>query len=420
MSSEEGYLDRMLYSMIRDELSVPKLGLKLILREFADLGIALTASQTDKLRSDLEGENLERLLVRLDDEQGRQLKSVQERDLTTIEVSVGTLDDLPMHVEGALEQVLPRVLQAGSDTLLSHWKLQASEVLAEEQSERTEFNEIVREVWGEAIERLDMLVSVCMDAGARFNNDLREEAAKTNDLVFEALTRLHARGCQVGSEILMLLRNGFADGAHARWRTLHELAVVAMFLGKHGQTVAERYLEHSGITDCIRAKQYQLHCVALGYPALSPEQLQEVSALRDSLTKKHGDGFAQDYGWAASALPKGRATFAALEQAVALDHLRPFYKLANVNVHAGSKGLYYRIGTPPENDNLLLVGSSLFGLADPGQNTAFSIHQLTAALLFSKPNLDRMAFVQATQMLVEEAFEALSEAHARLETDSAG
>ena len=94
-------------------------------------------------------------------------------------------------------------------------------------------SERVCEIWGEAIDRLDMLIDLCMEEGARFNDLFREEAAQTDDFVFDALTRLHARGCQVGFEILALLKNGFADGAHARWRTLHELAVVAMFLAGH-------------------------------------------------------------------------------------------------------------------------------------------------------------------------------------------
>ena len=419
MSSEEGYLDSILYSTIRDELSLPRFGLKLILKRFADLGVTLTDSQIDKLRSDLEGENLERFLIHLDDEQERQLKSVQGKDSTTIDLSIGDLDDLPMHLEKAMAQVVPDVLRTFSETLLNEWKLQASEVLVEQQSERVKFNKRVREVWGEAIDRLNMLINVCMEEGARFNDDFREEPAQTNDFVFDALTRLHARGCQVGFEILTLLKNGFADGAHARWRTLHELAVVAMFLAEHGQAVAQRYLEHSGIANYVEAKEYQRYCDALGYPPLSGEELQQVKMLRDSLVKKYGVDFNRDYGWAASVLPKTKLTFAGLEKSIRLDHLRPFYKMANINVHAGSKGGYFRIGSPPQSDNLLLVGSSLFGLDDPGQNAAISIHQLTVTLLFLKPNLDRVAFAQAIQLLVDEICEVFIEVHRKLEIGSA-
>jgi hypothetical protein len=419
MSSEEGYLDKLLYSTIRDQISWPRFGVELIVRRCADLGIILTRSQIVKLKRDLEGENLEKLLIQLDNEQEQQLKLAQGEDSNTIDLSIGNLDDLSMHLEEAIAQAVPDVLQSFSEMLLDEWKQHANEVLAEQRSERARFNESAYNIWGEAINWLDVLVGVCLEEGARFNELFREEAAQTDDFVFDALTRLHARGCQIGFEILALLKNGFADGAHARWRTLHELAVVAMFLAEHGRTVAQRYLEHSGIANYWEAKAYQRHCNALGYPPLSKEEVQQISTLRDSLIKKYGKDFDQDYGWAGSALSGKRSTFADLEKSVSLDHLRPFYKLANINVHAGSKGGYFRLGSPPQNDNLLLAGSSLFGLADPGQNTAISIHQLTVALLLSRPNLDRVAFAQAIQMLLDEVLMAFIKAHEELENRSA-
>jgi len=422
MGSKDGYLNNLLYSTLQNELSPPRVGLRLILNRFAELGITLTDSQIDKLKSDLEdleNENPDKLLVQLNDEQELRLKAVQGKDSATIELNVDDLNDLPARLENSLTQIVPDILQMVSETFLNEWKSQASKVLAEQQSERIGFNDKVCEIWGQAINLLDMLVSVCMEEGARFNNDFREEAARTNDFVFDALTRLHGRGCQVGSEILTLLRNGFADGAHARWRTLHELAVVAMFISEHGQTAAERYLEHSATTSYMEAKQYQRHCNALGYPPLSNKKFQQLKSVRDSLIEKYGKVFAQDYGWAASVLPKNGLTFAAIERSVSLDHLRPFYKLANINVHAGSKGISFRMGSPPRNGNLLLAGSSLFGLADAGQNAAISIHQLTITLLLSKPNLDRLAFAQAIQLLVDEVLVAFIEAHRRLETENA-
>jgi len=92
--------------------------------------------------------------------------------------------------------------------------------------------------------------------------------------------------------------------------------------------------------------------------------------IRDILVKRYGSKFGLDYGWAASEPGNARSTFADIEKSVNLDHLRPFYKLANINVHAGSKGISFRMGTPPQEDTLLLAGPSLFGFADPGQNTA--------------------------------------------------
>src|SRR5260370_35431821 len=61
------------------------------------------------------------------------------------------------------------------------------------------------------------------------------------------LIRLLVRGCQVTDEIICLLENGFADGAMARWRTLHEIAVVAAVISQHGEDIAERYVDHQAV-----------------------------------------------------------------------------------------------------------------------------------------------------------------------------
>jgi hypothetical protein len=419
MDAEGGYLDNLFYSTVQNVLSLPELGLRLIVKRFHELGIALTDSQTSKLRSQLESGTLDKLLIDLDDEQGRQLRAIQGEDSTTIELNLNSLDDLSERLERAMAQAVPDILQTASDSLLNAWKSQATEVLEEQQTERSWFTERVHEVWGHPIELLDMLINVCLEEGARFNNDFRDEASQNNDYVFDALTRLHARGCQVGFEILTLLKNGFADGAHARWRTLHEIAVVAMFISEHGQAVAERYLKHAAVSSYLAAKQYQSHCNALGYLPLSNEELERLKATYDSLIERHGSHFGRTYGWAAGVLGTNRPDFAAIERSVNLDHLRPFCELANITAHAGSRGIAFRIGAPPATDDLLLLaGPSLFGLADPGQNAAISIHQLTVTLLLTRPNMDRLAFAQAVQSLVDQVLDAFIGVHRRIETEN--
>jgi hypothetical protein len=41
-----------------------------------------------------------------------------------------------------------------------------------------------------------------------------------HDLLLGALMRIHSRSVRVAREILILMRNGYAEGALARWRTL--------------------------------------------------------------------------------------------------------------------------------------------------------------------------------------------------------
>ena len=99
--------------------------------------------------------------------------------------------------------------------------------LKEKWEYQQQFEERLRKHWGKPLKLLDLFISLATEAGDEFNKTFRDEAARSNDAVFKALTLLHARGCQVASATLVLLRSGYSDDAHARWRALHEIAVVA-------------------------------------------------------------------------------------------------------------------------------------------------------------------------------------------------
>src|SRR5205823_6426740 len=113
------------------------------------------------------------------------------------------------------------------------------------------------------------------------------------------------RSSRVGGEIVRLIRSGFADGAHARWRTLHEIAVVAQFLGKHGNAMAERYLLHDAVRACRAAERYAQHSAALGWESIEDEELKALRTRRDDLIQRFGKPFGTDFGWAAEQLQEG-------------------------------------------------------------------------------------------------------------------
>jgi len=65
-------------------------------------------------------------------------------------------------------------------------------------------------------------------------------------------------------EIAVLLRSGYADGAHARWRTLHEISVVAALLKEHGEELAERWWCHVAVESLRGANQFNRYAHLLG------------------------------------------------------------------------------------------------------------------------------------------------------------
>ena len=129
-------------------------------------------------------------------------------------------------LQATVTDALPGIAEETADVILSRVKNDAfSGGLEEVRADRRGFEERLIEIWRKPIDLLELFISLAAEAGTDFNREFRHGAVRADDPIFEALTRLHGRACQVAKEILVLLRSGYADGAHARWRTLHEIAV---------------------------------------------------------------------------------------------------------------------------------------------------------------------------------------------------
>ncbi|HKP90337.1 MAG TPA: DUF5677 domain-containing protein [Thermoleophilaceae bacterium] len=262
------------------------------------------------------------------------------------------------------------------------WRLRGRRHLARERASARAFHRILKMRWSAALDRLDLLVIRSRNSGAAFNSRHRPEAATSNDYLFDALTKLHARACRVASEVVVLLRHGYPEGAHARWRTLHEIAVTMFFLKTHGPEVAERYLLHDAVRRYAAAEEYQKHHQALGYEPYSQEELDSGRQVRDALVARFGDAYATQYGWAASVLSS--PTFRSIEEAANMQKWRPWFRMASEGQHGGSHGVAFTLGLSAGGDDVLLAGASDAGLADPGTAASISLVQATVALLTSK------------------------------------
>ena len=299
--------------------------------------------------------------------------------------------------------------------ILEQLKRDAPSMLRNCRRERRSFESNLARAWRKPLDLLEMLLAIALEAGDEFNHEFRAAASEEQNYVFEVLTRLHARACQITSEILALLRSGYADGAHARWRSLHEIAVIGFFIKSSGNEVAERYLLHDAIESYKAARQYQEHCTRLGYESLSEEEFNEIESTYQHLISRFGPSYKGDYGWAAPVIGNDRPTFRDIEKKVELDHLRPSYRLASHNVHANPKGVFFKLGLYPGSQDILLAGPSNTGLADPGHGTAISLGQITVALLTTKPNIDRLVICDTLMRLEQEIGEELLETQKSLE-----
>lgn len=305
-----------------------------------------------------------------------------------------------------LPSVMIETAESASDVYLKDMRKRMPALLREHEKDKKYFQKNLAAKWGEALNLLEWFILLAQEIGGEYNDFIRIDAENENTPRFEILSRSHARASQISLEILALLKNGFADGAHARWRTLHEIAVETNIIEKNDDELAIRYLSFDAIQNYKSAKSYQEHAEELHFEPLSDDEIQELENTYRELIEVYGENFANDNGWAISLVNKSRPSFYDLEKMAEFDHIRPFYKLACLNVHGGPRGLLFRLGLL-EDQNILLAGPNTNGLGDPIQNTAFSLLQVTASLLTFEPNLDYLTALIVLNKIEQEIFESV-------------
>ena len=122
----------------------------------------------------------------------------------------------------------------------------------------------------------------------KFNQYYRPKAVENNDIVFDIVIRHHARACHIAQEILCLLKSGFSDAAHARWRALHEVNCTAMFIAKHGQECAERFYFHDVVDSYDAMCEHKKHEERLQEKGPSQDEIDDCKSQYDRLVKKYG------------------------------------------------------------------------------------------------------------------------------------
>jgi len=333
-----------------------------------------------------------------------------------------TAEDLARigHIADTVTEKLPEIIDSAAvnvaSDLLSTLKKRWSRELGRQKKELDGFRRRLEERWGPGIGLLRMLLTISREFGESLNQETRARPSDGSRYRVEVLTRLHARGCQVVEEILALLSTGLADGAMARWRTLHEVTVVALFISKHGEGLSERYFLHQYVESKKAATKYAVCYERLGHDALAPEEAKLIDERYDAVIARYGADFRTDYGWASEALGNRNPNFDALEASVGLDHWRAHYRMAGHNVHANPKGAFFKLGLLDET-NMLLAGPSNAGLADPGHSAAVSLDQLSSALLVLQTTFDNLVALRTMLLLEREIGEAFFDADQRLKED---
>lgn len=179
--------------------------------------------------------------------------SFSEKDITEAEEMISRLmDSIPDIIEKASTDIAKPLLK----TLKHKW----AEEHSFQEEDRSSFRTNLEKRWGKALGMLRMLLTMSRELGSEIAESRPPDRSHLNNV----LLRLHFRSCQVTAEIITLLENGYADGAMARWRTLHEISIVITLINEHGEPLAERYIAHRAIEAKTGKDQYMQCCEQLG------------------------------------------------------------------------------------------------------------------------------------------------------------
>ncbi|MBY9068236.1 DUF5677 domain-containing protein [Hyphomonas sp. WL0036] len=302
----------------------------------------------------------------------------------------------------ALERLIAAVTPELAQTVLAD----SARMLRKKRRQDRQFEKRNGDRWSNGFERIEVVWCIAADVGSNFNETYRPEAMRTNDSAFEALTRLHGRGLLVAREAIHLMKGGYAEGALSRWRTLHEILIVAMFIGKHGNIIAERYLLSAHFRSLEAALQLNKFASRANLDPFSNEDLVRFEDTCATIAKRYGDEMYAEFGWAKPALlprsDKWKPRFEDVEASLELDHWRPRYKWASQHTHAGNRHSHASLGMAEASGDVILVGPSNSGMTDPLQMVAGHIGSLTTTLILTRRTAESLILANVLKFLSDE------------------
>ncbi len=208
-----------------------------------------------------------------------------------------------------------------------------------------------------------------------------------DQIKLDTLIANHVRACQVANEIKVLVINGFADGAHARWRTLHEICITFLYLYDADYETIEMYNDYETIESWKKAKEYREGYQRLNWEPLEETEWESLETERKRLIEKYGKEYSESYGWTMKGLPKGKRNIRELEQLVDKDYLRTIYAWSSENVHAGVSGIKTKLSLRENEQHKFLTGPNDCGFLDPIQFTSYSLTEMSEVFLEMEDSL---------------------------------
>ena len=279
------------------------------------------------------------------------------------------------------DTIFQECLDVVAKSLLRRLERTYPEQKAHEEFELFGFRKRLEQRWGTPLDMYRMMLTMSRELFGGESESLGRSKAKTGLNLREALLGIHARTLRTATAVLVLLENGLADDAYARWRTLYELSVTAAFLSVHGEEAAKRYLLHEAVALKHRLDNERLW----GGKKITKRHQSEIERNYNAVVSAFGKPFKKPYGWAAGLIDgNDNPKFVDLEEAVKGKMIVPPYKESSLQVHGGRAGLL-GLGS---SDDVAAIGHSNLGLHIPLMHSSLCLMQVTSLHLYHSPSRD--------------------------------
>ena len=273
--------------------------------------------------------------------------------------------------------------------------------------QRAQLAAVIEARWGRALATYEAATYLSFELGGTIS--AAYAATQTLDPTSEVAFLLHGRACGVAGEVLCLMRSGFSDGATARRRTLHEIAVVMSVITENpGHDLAERYFDYAIIEQYGDMKTYQEHAAALGQVPFSADEVDELERQYNEVLTRRGPHFRKKHRWAAPLFPDGvDIQFGMLEEQAGLAHFQPYYRESNHYIHAGPRAALLNLYDVRGELSIGVGARADTDFGEVGHGSLTSLLQCTASLVARVPvasdGADELLSLMCLQRLTEDA-----------------
>lgn len=264
-----------------------------------------------------------------------------------------------------IENLYLETISITSENMINHMKDTMYEEVMLFRANEQEFLARQEQKWYKAFvasEAMYMMILESAESYTKYVSSLDDDIKNQKCYTYTAMVHIHGRALQQYLEIITLMKNGFADGAYSRWRSMYELAVIASFITEQGENVAEAFINSYDTED--------------------------------------------SYNWAKSSgiFPKDMKyiTFNAIQRSCNLntESWKDQYKLANKTIHASSQGTFARLCNMKDTD-IVPTGRSDYGLTTPGEHSAIALAQITTMFFTLFPNSDSLISIKCIDKWVD-------------------